>query len=256
MKIIQPQTIASDLGEQLNAAYYISHLKPFKLARLTVEARKLFNTPEAYFGYATLGALAVFDDKLTDDEKLSAAEKKFDIARQCPHDAYVVDMFLFNSLVRLHRREQAYALAERLFSLAGDMPERLYACFNRSLFTGQLNLMGRITDRLEKLGKDVKKERETFMALSESGVDEKHLRGLLVEAGRVMKQFNLFHSADRIDTDDNIAYLTLLAIPDSDPEAVADCDIAISRAKVRYALEHGLDLSKLVIGCELAGASL
>ena len=256
MKIIQPQTIASDLGEQLNAAYYIPHLKPFKLARLTVEARKLFNTPEAYFGYVTLGALAVFDDNLTDDEKLSAAEKKFDIARPYPHDAYVVDAFLFNSLVRLHRREQAYALAERLFILAGDMPERLYACFNRSCFTGQLNLMGRITDRLEKLGKDVKKERETFMALSALGVDEKHLRGLLVEAGRVMKQFNLFYSADIIDTDDDIAYLTLLAIPDSDPEAVADCDIAISRAKVRYALEHGLDLSKLVIGCELAGANL
>ena len=256
MKIIQPQTIASDLGEQLDAAYYISHLKPFKLARLTVEARKLFNTPEAYIGYVTLGALAVFDDNLTDDEKLSAAEKKFDIARQYPHDAYLVDAFLFNSLARLHRREQAYAVAERLFSLAGDMPERLYACFNRSLFTGQLNLMGRITDRLEKLGKDVKKERAIFMALSASGVDEKHLRGLLVEAGRVMKQFNLFHSADRIDTDDDIAYLTLLAIPDSDPEAVADCDIAISRAKVRYALEHGLDLSKLVIGCELAGANL
>ena len=254
---IQPQTIASDLGKQLDAAYYILHLKPFKLARLTVEARKLFNTPEAYFGYVTLGALAVFDDNLlTDDEKLSAAEKKFDIARQYPHDAYVVDAFLFNSLVRLHRREQAYALAERLFSLAGDMPERLYACFNRSLFTGQLNLMGRITDRLEKLGKDVKKEREKFMALSALGVAEEHLKGLLVEAGHVMKQFNLFHSANIIDTDDNIAYLTLLAIPDSDPEAVADCDIAISRAKVRYALEHGLDLSKLVIGCELAGASL
>lgn len=256
MKIIQPQTIASDLGKQLDAAYYIPHLKPFKLARLTVEAKKLFNTPEAYIGYVTLGALAVFDDNLTDDEKLSAAEKKFDIARQYPHDAYLVDVFLFNSLARLHRREQAYAVAERLFSLAGDMPERLYACFNRSLFTGQLNLMGRITDRLEKLGKDVKKERAIFMALSASGVDEKHLRGLLVEAGRVMKQFSLFHSADRIDTDDDIAYLTLLAIPDSDPEAVADCDIAISRAKVRYALEHGLDLSKLVIGCELAGANL
>ena len=254
---IQPQTIASYLSEQLDAAYYASHLKPLKLERLTVEARKLFHTSEAYFGYVTLGALAVFDDdNLTDDEKLSAAEKKFDIARQCPHDAYVVDVFLFNSLARLHRREQAYALAERLFSLAGDMPERLYACFNCSLFTGQLNLMGRITDRLEKLGKDVKKERAIFMALSASGVDEKHLRGLLVEAGRVMKQFNLFHSADRIDTDDDIAYLTLLAIPDSDPEAVADCDIAISRAKVRYALEHGLDLSKLVIGCELAGANL
>ncbi len=41
------------------------HLKPFKLARLTVEARKLFNTPEAYIGYVTLGALAVFDDNLT-----------------------------------------------------------------------------------------------------------------------------------------------------------------------------------------------
>ena len=256
MKIIQPQTTASYLSEQLDAAYYALHLNPLKLKRLTVEAEKLFNTPEAYIGYATLGVLAVFDDKLTDDEKLSAAEKKFAIARQYPHDAYAVDVFLFNSLSRLHRREQAYELAERLFRLAGDMPERLYACFNCSLFTGQLNLMGRITDRLEKLGKDVKKERAIFMALSASGVDEKHLRGLLVEAGRVMKQFNLFHSADRIDTDDDIAYLTLLAIPDSDPEAVADCDIAISRAKVRYALEHGLDLSKLVIGCELAGANL
>ena len=256
MNIIQPQTIASDLSKELDAAYYASHLKPFKLARLTDEAKKLFNTSEAYIGYVTLGALAVFYDNLTDDQKLSAAEKKFDIARQCPHDAYVVDAFLFNSLARLHRREQAYALAERLFSLAGDMPERLYACFNRSCFTGQLNLMSRITDRLERLGKNVKEEREIIMALSASGVAEEHLRGLLVEAGRVMKQFNLFHSADRIDTDDNIAYLTLLAIPDSDPEAVADCDIAISRAKVCYALEHGLDLSKLVIGCELAGANL
>ena len=257
MKIIQPQTIAPYLGKQLDAAYYASHLNPFKLKRLTVEAEKLFNTPEAYIGYVTLGALAVFNDNLlTDDEKLSAAEKKFAIARQCQHDAYVVDMFLFNSLARLHRREQTYALAERLFSLAGDMPERLYACINRSLFTGQLNLMGRITDRLEKLGKDVKKERETFMALSALGVAEEHLKGLLVEAGRVMKQFNLFYSANIIDTDDNIAYLTLLAVPDSDPEAVADCDIAISRAKVRYALEHDLNLSKLVIGCELEGENL
>ena len=71
---IQPQTIASYLSEQLDAAYYASHLKPLKLKRLTVEAEKLFNTPEAYIGYVTLGALAVFDDNLlTDDEKLSAA---------------------------------------------------------------------------------------------------------------------------------------------------------------------------------------
>ena len=49
MKIIQPQTIASELGEQLNAAYYIPHLKPLKIARLTFEERKLFNTHEAYF---------------------------------------------------------------------------------------------------------------------------------------------------------------------------------------------------------------
>ena len=62
MKIIQPQTTASYLSEQLDAAYYALHLNPFKLKRLTVEAEKLFNTPEAYIGYATLGALAVFDD--------------------------------------------------------------------------------------------------------------------------------------------------------------------------------------------------
>ncbi|WP_225747606.1 hypothetical protein [Eikenella sp. Marseille-P7795] len=252
----KPQTTAYELEKAISHAYRVSHLKPFNIARIEQEARKLFRTNEAFRAYTILGAVSVFKEDLTYEQKIAEMQVNFDAARRLPHSIYDVEMCYFNSLIRLHMRESAYELAEYLFELSADNPDWLRACFNRGSFTGQLGLMEKVIARLDKLGKDTMNEKERIGILRASGVAEEHLIRLLAQAGHAMKESGVAYLADAVDTDGDAAYLTLLAVSDADPEAVADCDIAISRAKVRYALEHGLDLSRLVIGCELAGADL
>lgn len=252
----KPQTIAHELEKAISHAYRVSYLKPFNIARIEQQARKLFRTDEAFMAYTILGAVSVFKEDLTDGQKIAEMQANFDAARRLPHPAYDVEVFYFNSLIRLHMRESAYELAEYLFELSADNPDWLRASFNRGSFTGQLGLMEKVIARLDKLGKDTMNEKERISILRASGVAEEHLKRLLAQVGYAMKNAGLAYLADTVDTDGNTAYLTLLAVSDADPEAVADCDIAISRAKVRYALEHGIDLSRLVIGCELARADL
>lgn len=256
MKIILPQTIASELGEAISQAYRVSRLKPFYIARLEQEAKKLLKTDKPFMAYVMLGALAVFKDHLTEEQRMAEMQANFNAARRLPHDAYDVESLYFNSLIRLNKREFAYSLAESLFELSGDDPSCLRASFNRSSFTGQLDLMEKVVERLDKLGKDTMEETGRINVLRASGVSEEHLKRLLVVAGDAMNKFGLAHWAETVDTDGDTAYLTLLTVSDADPDAVADCDIDISRAKVRYSLENGIDLSKLVISCELAGADL
>ncbi len=243
-----PQTIASDLANKIYALNLEARVSKFVILRRQDEARKLLQTDTPYLGYLFLSALTVFDDSLSEAERLKALQDGIEKAKRLPNDINLVESFYLNGLVRLGRRELAYDTVRYLVETTEDNINALFSYLDRARFTGQLSLIEQILDKLERLGCDVEVEKMQMQVLSEV-INEQHLKSLLADADVIIKKHSLINVGSGRHTLGNDFYFDLLMLAGSDEDAVATCDVELSRLKITYAQKHGIDLNRFVFGC-------
>lgn len=232
--------------------YRQTQIKPFDLARFRREAEKLKQTEQPYLGFLFLGALAVLDERWDGGGKLAELENCIEKARMLPHDTDILYSGYCNALVRLGAREAAASVVAEYAVILTDSISGLKSCLEYTRFTGQIGLAEDIIARLEGLGKDMDIYAQEMRDLK-SVIDESSIRVLLARAGELMRGFGLVNiGSERNFTEDGF-FLNLLLLPDSDKEKAWKCDIALTDLKVRYSLDNGIDLSRFILGCDIAG---
>lgn len=244
-----PQTNISNLMDMIGKMNKTTSILPFNLMRAKSEAKKLLKTDEPYQGYLCLAALSVFDQKPIED-RLAKIEEYLSKVRLLPHDVHNYFTIYCNCLVRLGERERAYLVVDEYVNILTDNVNALRGCLEYTRFTGQIMLSEKIMDKLNKLGKDMMadiKEMQYIKTL----ISEPYLKELLVQAGKILRDHDLINYGSVRQIIENEFFYELTVLPDSDENQVAICDIELSRLKIRFAREKGLDLSKFVLGCAI-----
>lgn len=248
-----PQTIFSDLIGQIRDMHRKTCIRPFDLARAKRDAEKLLKTHAPHQGYLCLAELAVFEDAPL-QTRLKSVEEYLNKVRLLPHDIYHYYITYCNCLVRLGERRSAYSVLDEYVDILEDDIEALKGCLEYTRFTGQISLSEKVINKLNKLGKDMTKEVEEIKRIK-TVINESYLKELLVSAGEVLRSYSLINDGLNLDcsyVEDEIFYeLTVLA--DSDEDKVASCDIELSRLKIKFAREKGINLSRFVLGCAVGG---
>ncbi|OFM01764.1 MULTISPECIES: hypothetical protein [unclassified Neisseria] len=249
----KPQTIFSDLIGQIRDMRSKTCIRPFDLTRAKRDAEKLLKTHAPHQGYLCLAELAVFEDAPL-QTRLKSVEEYLNKASRLPHDTRNYYITYCNCLVRLGERKSAYSVLDKYVDILEDDIEALRGCFEYTRFTGQISLSEKVINKLNKLGKDMTKEAEEIKRIK-TVINESYLKELLVYAGEVLRSYSLINDGLNLDcsyAEDEIFYeLTVLA--DSDEDKVASCDIELSRLKIKFAREKGINLSRFVLGCAVRG---
>lgn len=248
----QPQTIASDIFAKLDKFQDEVSVPPLVIARQKQEAEKLFKTSDPYLAYVLLGSLAVFDEKLSEDERFISLKSNIEKAKKLPHDKRTVLTNYCDGLSRLGKYELTYGLLEDLVEIAKDDIRLLSLCYDCSSSRGLIALATETLCKLERLGCDVSSKQIELECLNNI-IKETHLRPLLNLAVSCMRGYGLIKIAALYEYDelDKSIYLDLFVPHKSDASRVAECDVELSRLKVRYARENNINLNKFIIGCRL-----
>lgn len=225
-------------------------VRPFDVARWRREAEKLKQTAEPYPGWLGLAVLSVFDGKLSDEGKLAQLEDNIGKARALPHDALTVYHTHFNCLMRLGLRDAARTLTEEYAQTLTDDKEALQRCSDHAFINGQTGLAEEMGARLSKLGVDVSASSDQIRDLKEA-LSEDDLKPLLAQAARTLRDFGLIDMSCHTERTEDGVFFDMGLLADSDIEKAAECDIALTRLKVRYARENSINLNRFVLGCRV-----
>lgn len=247
------QTNASDLLPLLNSILTSSKIKPLSLIRIEEEAKKLLKTEDAYFGYLCLACHAAFDDRdnLTNQERFVNVQRYLDQASQCYGcDPKIYFQIYYLIFAKLGMFSQLYPVVEECAdSLLDDNIEGLTECLKFTMATGQMSLSEQILAKLNKLEKG--DDRFQYRSVPKQVISESDARALLLEARKLVYTLGLFERGVHHEYDEPDFFHTIILLADSDEKLAAECDIELSRLKIRFAQEHGLDLSRFILGCEI-----